>query len=98
MAKGIIVVDKIPQNCRNIRGDTERGCPHGGMVCQITGRDVMHHLETGIKPDWCPIQPMPEKKPLTGEVGSPRDVLEEVLRAGYNTCINEILKGADKNG
>ena len=90
MAKGIIVVDKIPQNCRNIRGDTERGCPHGGMVCQITGRDIMHHLETGTKPDWCPIKEAPKKSEVV-----PLGEMSYV--SGWNACVDEILKGVDKN-
>lgn len=53
MAKGIIVVD-VPENCRNIRGD-EKGCPFGGMACQIKQEDVMKHVSEGTKPDWCPI-------------------------------------------
>lgn len=54
MSKGIIVVDKIPENCRNIRGEKEKGCPFGGMVYQIKQEDVMKHIEDGTKPDWCP--------------------------------------------
>lgn len=57
MAKGIIVVDEIPGNCRNIRGD-KNGCPYGGMFCQIKIEDVMEHVKSGTKPDWCPIKPM----------------------------------------
>ena len=55
MAKGIIVVD-MPETCRHIRGEKEKGCPFGGMVCQVTQRDVMEYLVKGSKPDWCPIK------------------------------------------
>lgn len=55
MSKGMIVVDKIPENCRNIRGDKEKGCPFGGMECQVKQKDVMEHVKEGTKPDWCPI-------------------------------------------
>lgn len=43
MAKGIIVLDEIPKNCRNIRGD-KNGCPLGGMFCQICDTDVWNML------------------------------------------------------
>ena len=62
MAKGIIVLDKIPQTCQHIRGNKEGGCPFGGMVCQICDKDVMEHVKNGTKPDWCPIKQMPERK------------------------------------
>lgn len=89
MAKGMIVVDKIPRNCRNIRGDTENGCPHGGMVCQISLNDVMQHVQDGTRPDWCPIQHMPEKR---NEHDACYD--SDFYRAeGWNACIDEILKG-----
>lgn len=92
ISKGIILVDDIPVICAE--------CDYASLKNNGENLwcDVKHKFCYNAKPNWCPIQPMPEKKPLTGEVGSPRDVLEEVLRAGYNTCIDEILKGADKNG
>ena len=55
MAKGIIVLDKIPKNCRMIFTD-ENGCPCGGMVCRVTYNDVMEHVKNGTKPEWCPIK------------------------------------------
>lgn len=90
MAKGIIVMD-VPENCRKC------GFRNCSGYCHVAHKDVYLFGLREEKPDWCPIQPMPEKKPLTGEASSPRDVLEEVLRAGYNTCIDEILEGADKD-
>lgn len=87
--KGIIVVDKIPESCRNIRGEKEIGCPFGGMYCHIKQKDVMEYLVVGKKPDWCPIKPVPEKKEfpecfMYGELYG-----EEI---GWNACIDEILK------
>lgn len=58
MAKGIIVLGKIPQTCQHIRGNKEEGCPFGGMFCQICDTDVMEHVIKGTKPDWCPIKPV----------------------------------------
>ena len=58
MAKGIIVLDKVPQTCQHVRGNKEDGCPFGGMVCQICDKDVMGHTVHGTKPNWCPIRPI----------------------------------------
>lgn len=101
MARGFIVVDKIPGNCRHIRGDAENGCPYGGMVCQITGEDVMHYLNDGTKPDWCPVKQMPERKDykgpdaVNGILMSTRaeQAIDEAGKMGWNACIDEILKG-----
>ena len=90
MSKGIIVVD-VPENCMECEYRLTNG------YCIPSRKDIFKFALSKQKPDWCPIQPMPEKKPLTGEASSPRDVLEEVLRAGYNTCIDEILEGAYKD-
>lgn len=92
MSKGIIVVEKIPENCRNIRGD-ENGCLYGGMVCQITQSDVMQHVKDGTKPDWCPIKTAPEKKPKIKQTVSPMITEQyEIYDKGWNACIDEIFK------
>lgn len=60
MSKGMIVVDKIPETCQNIKGN-KHGCPYGGTVCKITQNDVFYFSRFGSKPGWCPIRPMSEK-------------------------------------
>ena len=92
MSKGIIVVDKIPVNCRNIRGD-ENGCPFGGMVCQINKEDVMEHVKNGTRSDRCPINPMPERKALTGDLSNVTKMGEELVKAGWNECLEKIEDG-----
>lgn len=87
MAKGIIVLDEIPGNCSNIRGD-ENGCPYGGMVCQIVGKDVMEHVIKGTKPDWCPIKKMPERKMCSKSICIATE--EYYQRKGFNACLDEI--------
>lgn len=90
MAKGIIVLDKIPRTCQHIRGNKEEGCPFGGMVCQICDTDVMEHVVRGTKPDWCPIKQIPERKALTGDVSNTTKMGEELVRVGFNACLDEI--------
>lgn len=83
MAKGIIVVD-MPETCRHIRGEKEKGCPFGGMVCQVNQRDVMEHLVKGSKPDWCPIKPMPKRTYHENYCDGGR------YDKGWNDCLDEI--------
>lgn len=95
MAKGIIVLDEIPGNCRNIRGD-ENSCLYGGMVCQITGIDVMEHVIKGTKPDWCPIKKIPERLEELKQPHSINDYQRKGFSKGFNTCIDEIEGSAEK--
>lgn len=88
MAKGIIVVD-MPETCRHIRGEKEKGCPFGGMVCQVTQRDVMEYLVKGSKPDWCPIKPMPERANHEGYCDNGR------YDKGWNDCLAELMKDGE---
>ena len=92
MAKGIIVLHKIPQTCQHIRGNEEDGCPFGGMVCQICDVDVMEHVVHGTKPDWCPIKPMPERKEVRGLSGLSEysDWNLNGQDRGWNSCLDKI--------
>ena len=90
MAKGIIVVDKIPQTCQHIRGNKEDGCPFGGMVCQICDTDVMEHTVHGTKPDWCPIKKIPERLEELKQPHSINDYQRKGFSKGFNTCLDEI--------
>ena len=60
--------------------------------------DGVLHCVLKSKPDWCPIRPVLEKKPLTGDVSNSEKAGNELVRAGWNACIDEILKGVDENG
>lgn len=61
MAKGIIVLDDIPQNCFYCKFKKR---PFGfsfeeDMICEVTGQSVYQykpHNIFGNKPDWCPIK------------------------------------------
>lgn len=63
MAKGIIVLDEIPNNCFHCRLKKR---PAGmsfpeDMICVVTGQSVYQykpHNIYGTKPDWCPIRPI----------------------------------------
>lgn len=86
MSKGIIVVD-MPENCRNVKAKNgEGGCQYGGIICMLTGKDVMKHNWNGEKPDWCPIKPMPEKVQHKEYWDNGR------YDKGWNECTDEIFK------
>lgn len=91
MAKGIIVVDKVPENCRNIMGEKEKDCPYGGMECKIAKKDAMEHVKRGTKPDWCPIKPVPLAlacNKLIEELNKKEDFYS-ALRAGIINSIKD---------
>jgi len=89
MSKSILVID-TPKNC------TE--CP---LVVQL--HDIHHvcsgnHRQMTIpaskpKPDWCPLKNVPVKQ----EISALEPVFLRGAKNGYNTCINEILKGVNEN-
>ena len=89
MAKGIIVVD-MPETCRHIRGEKEKGCPFGGMVCQVTQRDVMEYLVKGSKPDWCPIKEIPARLEEIKLTNTKNGHKMEGFSIGFNACLDEI--------
>ena len=89
MSKVIAVIDK-PKNCEQ--------CPcfsigHFYDVCRLA-QQTKSFKEKEI-PDWCPLRELPRKKPTIGKE-SENDIL--CVNAGYNACIDEILKGAEENG
>ena len=79
--KAILVID-MPKNC------IDCPCHFAGMstvVCGVNKKKLMSDDIETYKPDWCPLKPMPSKKPHT------EDVLEVFINTGYNACIDEIL-------
>ena len=83
MAKAILVMD-MPECCVDCCcGYFERYTKELNLVCGATGEDANN---VG-KPDWCPLRELPEKKERrVGEHG------ERMYRAGFNACLDEILK------
>ncbi len=90
--KGIIVLDEIPKDCSKCLFNK------GLNVCEImkyTQKKNMYHTYTTdkqvleeMKPDWCPIKPMPERKMCTMSICISAD--EYNKRKGFNSCIDEI--------
>lgn len=95
MSKSILAID-APEDCER--------CPfcRGWNVCMLMkclkreGIISTYILDTWIleggKPDWCPLCDFPEKLDENIE-----DYEESYYIGGWNDCIEEILKGANKN-
>lgn len=80
MSKSVLVID-TPENCRS--------CYLCGFTlnlhyCRGKLKDIK---DTSVKPDWCPLKPLPEKMTIPRGARN-TDGLE--YACGYNTCINEI--------
>ena len=94
MKKGIIVLDEIPNNCFHCRLKKR---PAGmsfpeDMVCGVAEQSVCQykpHNINGTKPDWCPINPVPERAHHEDYCDNGR------YDKGWNDCLNEVL-GIDK--
>lgn len=91
MSKGIIVVD-VPKNCMSCK---RRVCFDGESYCAATSKylDDWEYNPSEGKPDWCPIRLAPEKR-RNKDAYTFTDL---GFVSGWNACIDEILKGADKN-
>ena len=86
MNKSILVLD-TPNSCRdcslkyNLYGYWE--------TCYIKNMYIREHYESGTKPDWCPLKPLPSYKDL-----KPDNSLESQLayqyNQGYNSCLEYI--------
>ena len=84
--KAILVLNEMPKNClecpigKNISIPLETciQCPLG--KCAIDA-------ETEIRPDWCPLKPMPEK--IRKQIGETE--WQQGFTDGWNSFIDEIL-------
>ena len=83
MAKAVLVMD-MPECCADCPcGFFERDNPILNLICGVTQEDA-YNVE---KPSWCPLRELPEKKERRiGEHG------ERMFRAGFNACLNEIMR------
>ncbi len=100
MSKSILVID-TPEGC--IRCD----CCHtkdydfreridGEKICGIENMNVDDYCD-GInlrKPDWCPLKDVPEKKSVPNGFMIGEMYGEDI---GWNNCIDEILKGVNRD-
>lgn len=89
MSKSVLVID-TPESCRScyLRGFT--------LALQYCKVESEYIKDTSVKPDWCPLKPLPDKMKLTGVYG--REYFQSngkmpSYKIGWNDCINEITGG-----
>lgn len=81
MSKAVLVME-TPEDC-------ETCALHGGIFhsfCKINCRDI---ADCNVKPDWCPLKPLPEKKIHTAPVRK-YELQKNLLVDGWNACIDAI--------
>ena len=83
MAKAVLVMDMPEQVCQKCTLCYET--KDDEYMCCATGK----LLPDGEKPDWCPLRELPEHK-LT--IGTESESDRILMNAGYNACLDEILK------
>ena len=91
MSKAVLVMD-MPESCRTCDLRVI------GSVNFCTGTDCreidqMKIINEDIKPDWCPLRPMPEKKQLSGDIHNVQSMAAEIAAASWNACIDAIGGG-----
>lgn len=90
MSKSILVID-TPNYCI--------GCPchfsgmSGRVWCGKENKELLADDIQTFKPDWRPLRDLPEKR----NVPLQHPQLHHLMADGWNTCIDEILKGANEN-
>ena len=81
MSKGLIILDEIPVSCCK--------CPcniidsYGFVMCQKSNKKLTTTEVMRCKPNWCPIQKMPEKKGFENVVST----TSLGWIQGWNSCI-----------
>ena len=92
MSKAILVMD-MPDKCGECECSyCDYDDPHLNLICAVVGDNV----SGSDKPDWCPLRPMPEKKPLKGNVSNIQRMMEEMGAVSWNSCIDAMIGGGDE--
>ena len=88
MPKAILIMDDMPECCADCPCSFfERDNPILNLICGVTQEDAYN---VG-KPDWCPLQELPEKMKVCGKYPQP-DRIAPSYKVGWNACLDEILK------
>ena len=85
MAKGIIVLDEIPEKCNQCNFWFAKATVPVEYRCMGLQREITENELTKKKPDWCPIKQMPEKIEVLKYPHSMK------FSRGWNDCLNELL-------
>lgn len=89
MNKAILVID-MPNSCNEckIRFDDEYSiwCPYDNPE----PNGIWKYVDSGTKPDWCPLKPIPEKYDVLAAIENNPNY-DPSYDIGRNDCIDEIL-------
>lgn len=92
MSKSVLVID-TPKYCALCV--LRSGVHH--PFCRVNNRDITY---LSIRPDWCPLNPLPEKMQLAGLYNGEYFKAGGKLpsyKIGWNQCIDEIAGGGDSD-
>lgn len=89
MSKAILVMD-MPSSCDMCEMIE---MVNGKMYCGVKGCGQCTEDYIVCKPDWCPLNPVPEKAEVSDcdELCDTDDWYDSGYADGYNACIDEIL-------
>lgn len=89
MAKAILVVD-MPESCADCQlADDDPS----GLYCMFTDDYYDGSDSSEDRASFCPLRELPEKKETLVTLSCyPNGRWTEDMKAGYNTCLDEILK------
>lgn len=85
MAKGIIVLDEVPEKCNKCRFWFAKATVPVEYRCMGLQIEITENELTKEKPDWCPIKPTPERADHEDYCDNGR------YDKGWNNCLNEVL-------
>lgn len=84
MSKAVLIMD-MPESCRECPLELIKG------QCAVNSEITKDNT---IKPDWCPLRPMPEK----AEKRKTDNVHDIIIKQGWNACIDELTAGSSEEG
>ena len=88
MAKGIIVLDEVPEKCNKCRFWFAKATVPVEYRCMGLQIEITENELTKEKPDWCPIKEMPSRKQVPGCFFMMDEVYGKEI--GFNDCLDEI--------
>lgn len=85
MAKAVLVMD-MPKTCKDCVLCIASQEKHSGQFCwRCVNHPTVMIPKEGIKPDWCPLKPVPEKREP-----DERYYESSYVDIGFNACIDAI--------
>lgn len=96
MAKGIIVLDEVPEKCNKCRFWFAKATVPVEYICMGLQIEITENELTKEKPDWCPIKEIPVRLEELKYSHSMGDYQRKGFSRGWNACLDEIEGSAEK--